>query len=269
MKKILFFILVLYISLSLIGCTSKMTEEEYKDFEAEIQSTMKDVISYIETNLAASEEKIHRYEMANYLEPINEDLEKTIEDAENKIPNSKKRVFESNYSKVGINVTKLRSYLTTNEKQDIEDILAEWKTIINYDEEQDDMAGKVSEPKTFETQVKEYMDENGLSFSWKDIQYDMPNKLDKEFVVAGKAELSDYYNYGFRDTEKDYFVVRITPYDGEYRNTWYLYLHRESFEKLFNSLKEGERAIIATCEIPDYIYKEGQGNMAFVNQIRW
>lgn len=123
--------------------------------------------------------------------------------------------------------------------------------------------------KSLVLQVEEYIKENKVSYSWKDVQYDMANKLNEKFVVAGEAELSDYYNYGFRGKEKDYFAVRITPYDGDYTNTWYLYLHRESFEKLFSSLKEGNRTVIATCEIPRYIYKEGQGNMAFVNQAQW
>lgn len=175
MKKYASMILGLCMLISLIGCSSKMVEEEYTALETEIQPTIKD------------------------------------------------------------------------EEPDTETILGV----------------------SLELQVEEYIKENKVSYSWKDVQYDMVNKLNQKFVVAGEAELSGYYNYGFRGIEKDYFAVRITPYDGEYSNTWYVYLHRESFEKLFDSLKKSNQTIIATCEIPTYIYKEGQGNMAFVNQAQW
>lgn len=175
MKKYALIILVLWMLISLIGCSTKILEEEYKGFETEIQPTMQDEAPGTEKNLE----------------------------------------------------------------------------------------------KSLVLQVEEYIKENKVSYSWKDVQYDMANKLNEKFVVAGEAELSDYYNYGFRGKEKDYFAVRITPYDGDYTNAWYLYLHRESFEKLFDSLKEGNRTVIATCEIPRYIYKDGQGNMAFVNQAQW
>lgn len=155
-------------------------------------------------------------------------------------------------------------------KREVRKILDNWKELTSYDEELDNTwLDKLSIEEKFEIRIKEYMKESKVSLYWKDIQYDMPNNLDKEFVVAGIAELSDYYNYGFRGREDDYFCISVTPYDGKYTNRWHLYLHRESFKELFNSLKGEERVIIATCEIPDFVYKEGQGNMAFVNQVRW
>lgn len=142
----------------------------------------------------------------------------------------------------------------------IEDEVADTESVLEEGE---------TEQRTFEDDVMEYEKEFKVRLSWKDVQYDMPNNLNKEFLVAGVAELSDYYNYGFRGIEEDYFCVNVIPYDGKFSNRWHLYFHRESFKELFDSLKEGERLIIATCEIPDFIYKEGQGNMACVNRARW
>lgn len=118
--------------------------------------------------------------------------------------------------------------------------------------------------------IEEYMKKNNIQLTAKDVQFDMVNNLEKQFVVAGTAELDDYYNYGFDDSiEKDYFVVNVTPVDGTFSDRWYLYLHRESFQKLFNELKQSNVSIIATCEIPKYRYKNGQGNMARVKSVSW
>lgn len=276
MKRILLIFLTLLISVSIIGCSLNMNEEQYENFESEIQLQIKDMISYIETNLIVSQEESHIHEMIDYIKSVGTAIEKTIQKSEARIPDDKKEIFESNYSLSIIeeNISKLGISLEhidkPSRKREVRKILDNWKQLTDYDEELDNTwLDKLSTEEKFEIKVKEYMKENKVSLSWKDIQYDMPNNLDKKFMVAGIAELSDYYNYGFRGREDDYFSISVTPYDGKYTNRWYLYLNRESFQELFNSLKEGERVIIATCEIPEFVYKEGQGNMAFVSQARW
>jgi hypothetical protein len=114
--------------------------------------------------------------------------------------------------------------------------------------------------------VKAYQDEHRLKA--KDVQYDMENNLDKEFVLAGTASLDDYYNYGFdSNIESSYFCARVIPDDGS--DNWYVYLHRKSFEKLFEALKSGDVHVTTTSKIPSYRFEKGQGNMAQVQQVNW
>jgi hypothetical protein len=114
-----------------------------------------------------------------------------------------------------------------------------------------------------EEEFKEFMDEAGVTLTAKDVQFDMVNNLDEEFALVGVAELSDYYNYGFTN-EKAYFVARVTPDNGSYSDSWYLYFNRVSFDALYNTLKKGEQRIRAIAVIPESAYKSGQGNMAVV-----
>lgn len=88
--------------------------------------------------------------------------------------------------------------------------------------------------------------------------------------MEGTATLSTYYNYGFSNIEEKYFVVKLRPTGGSYNDEWYLYLHRQSFEQLFDKLMNNNSVyMITTVRIPSSIYKEGQGNMAEVRSARW
>lgn len=113
---------------------------------------------------------------------------------------------------------------------------------------------------------KAYQDEHRLKA--KDVQYDMKNNLDKDFVVEGTATINDYYNYGFgSDIEAKYFCARVIPDDGS--DSWYLYFHRDSFKDLFESLKSKDIHVTTVSKIPSYRYEEGQGNMAEVQKVNW
>lgn len=112
-----------------------------------------------------------------------------------------------------------------------------------------------------------YMEKNNISLAAKDIQFNMPNNLDKEFAISGTAKLDNYYNYGFNN-DKDYFCIKVST-DGTLENSWYLYCHRNSFSKLFDDLKQSDCSILAKCIIESTVYKSGQGNMAKVLSINW
>ena len=72
--------------------------------------------------------------------------------------------------------------------------------------------------------VKVFMDNNNITLTAKDVQFNMSNNLDKDFALFGKAKLDDYYNYGFDTSiEPKYFNVELTPDDGD---SWNLYLER-------------------------------------------
>lgn len=115
--------------------------------------------------------------------------------------------------------------------------------------------------------VNTYMKKNGLTLTAKDVQFDMSNNLDKDFSIGGIATLDDYYNYGFKD-DKNYFCIKVKQ-DDISKNSWYLYCDRVSFSKLFDDLKTGNKAIVATCKISKGVYKSSQGNMAEVSNVEW
>ena len=121
------------------------------------------------------------------------------------------------------------------------------------------------------TAFKDFMVEQDVTLTAKDVQYDMVNTLDQSFAIEGNAILSDYYNYGFKEsTSKLVFAIKITSTSKDYSDSWYLYCDRESFVSLFDELKEqGEINIFAKCLIPKALYQENQDNMALVESISW
>ncbi|MGG4265445.1 membrane lipoprotein lipid attachment site-containing protein [Peribacillus simplex] len=100
--------------------------------------------------------------------------------------------------------------------------------------------------------------------SANEVQYNMPNNLDEVFYIEGQLEICDYYNYGFTN-ETNYFCGRLTPTDGGYSNSWYLYFHRKSFENVYNILMNNPISDIKiAAKVPSSSYQSGQGNMASV-----
>ncbi|ETT77486.1 hypothetical protein C173_03184 [Paenibacillus sp. FSL R7-277] len=128
-----------------------------------------------------------------------------------------------------------------------------------------DLGKELKDPKKI-SYIDDYMKENRLKA--RDVQFDMENNLDKNFVVEGTATLDDYYNYGFGNEIEDiYFCARVVPDDGS--DSWYLYFERRSFKDLFEALKSGSIYVSATSEIPSYKYVKGQGNMAQVREVEF
>ena len=146
---------------------------------------------------------------------------------------------------------------------DDEDKALAWFLLI---EEEEERSSKTVSAKRLES----YMKENNISLTATEVQYNITNNLDKEFAMEGTATLSTYYNYGFSNIEEKDFVVKLRPTGGSYNDEWYLYLHRQSFEQLFDKLMNNNSVyMITTVRIPSSIYKEGQGNMAEVRSARW
>lgn len=117
--------------------------------------------------------------------------------------------------------------------------------------------------------LNQFMEENSITLTAKDVQYDMPNNLDKLFALSGVAELDDYYNYGFDDFEDSYFSTFVIPDGGSYSDGWYLYFHRDSFKELFNALKSNDVSVVLSAQIPKWVYEKNQGNMAIVKSVQW
>ncbi|KQL53106.1 hypothetical protein AN964_06000 [Heyndrickxia shackletonii] len=118
--------------------------------------------------------------------------------------------------------------------------------------------------------IKEaYMSEQNLSLTANEVSYNMPNNLDKPFFIEGEVKLCNYYNYGFTN-EKDLFCGQLTPTNGNYSDSWYLYFHRESFDPLYQKLINGGTSeVMVTAIIPSRAYQSGQGNMARVKHIQF
>ncbi len=117
----------------------------------------------------------------------------------------------------------------------------------------------------------DFMKENKITLLVKDVQFDMSNNINKSFAIKGTAKLSKYYNYGFDNSiEKEYFVIKVRPSDGNYSDGWYIYCNRKTFNEFFDDLKKhSELSIMVKCVIPESNYKAGQDNMALLQLINW
>lgn len=136
-----------------------------------------------------------------------------------------------------------------------------------YTEESDDQNSKTTlleEEEEELSPVEKIMKENNASVFAKDIEFDIENNLDKNFFVHGKAELSNYYNYGFDDSvKKDYFCIKLKPMFETSTNDWYLYCNREQGQDLYEDLlKNKEMEMAAIGVVWSKNYQKGQNNMA-------
>ncbi len=114
------------------------------------------------------------------------------------------------------------------------------------------------------------MQENGVTLTARDVQYNMPNNIEKLFGLEGTGELCDYYNWGYDDSIKgDYFCVRIAPPGGTLREDWYIYFNRTSFDKVYQDLLEGDIYIYLLAKIDQQYYDVHQGNQARAVSVRW
>ncbi|MBM7585334.1 hypothetical protein JOC86_001876 [Bacillus pakistanensis] len=98
---------------------------------------------------------------------------------------------------------------------------------------------------------------------------DIPYRVEEEFVgerfaLKGKAQLSRYYNYGYKDLEATHFVIKVVK-EGSLH--WYLYVSRQEFPELFQELKKGPVDIYADASIPADYFEVGQGHLAMAEEI--
>lgn len=126
-----------------------------------------------------------------------------------------------------------------------------------------------SAPLSTSDEFDTYLEENGITLDNSDVQYNMANNVDKMFALVGYAELDDYYNYGFDDDiESTYFCLSVTPLGGSYSDQWYIYCHRDSFQKLFDKAQDnGQIYVQMVCEIPSYRFEKNQQCMAQLHYV--
>lgn len=94
--------------------------------------------------------------------------------------------------------------------------------------------------------------------SYKDVKYDPYSYYWRDFLLTGTAELSDYYNYDYRDLESVYFCICVTPDGGGYSDRWYIYCYRDEYADLLEKLKSGSKRMMLICYgiYPDSLKEE-------------
>lgn len=100
----------------------------------------------------------------------------------------------------------------------------------------------------------------------KEVQYNMENNIDKDFVLDGTLSLCDYFNYGYKNQQLA-FCGKLTPSNGD--DSWYLYFSRETFAELYEMLLKNDVEVDVLARISSSNYKSGQGNMALVKLIEF
>lgn len=116
------------------------------------------------------------------------------------------------------------------------------------------------------SEEEKFKDRYILDLTGKEVQYDLANNLSKKFYLNGTVELCNYYNYGYTN-EKAYFCGQLTPVDGGYSDSWYLYFRRDTFKDAYQKLLNGDVNMRISAFIPSESYMRGQGNMAIVNEM--
>ena len=121
--------------------------------------------------------------------------------------------------------------------------------------------------------IKSYIDDvktaSGVDLDWRDVEYNIPNNLDTEFVIVGEASLSNYFNYGYSHLEEEFFNITMETPESKFSERWHLYLHREDWNDLFEYLKEGDAFIGVTASMESDLYTDRQGRMALVYGASW
>lgn len=100
----------------------------------------------------------------------------------------------------------------------------------------------------------------------KIIRYDKANNDGKLFVISGKAELDDYYNWGYSNYEKTHFSIEITPEGSNVMDFWHIYADREAFSTLYSILLsisgEAKTDIVLICKFDTAKLESGSSNLA-------
>jgi hypothetical protein len=135
--------------------------------------------------------------------------------------------------------------------------------------------GEIPEPEPEPlSEYEQFLVDNNITLTNYDVQYDIANSAGEYFYFEdfGVAELDDYYNYGYRGTESEFFVMTITPGAkigsddyavGSYMDHWYIYADREQFANLFDRMKsfKGDGEEISgyfVCQIDPDHYDSGE-----------
>ncbi|WP_404348178.1 hypothetical protein LG311_19800 [Sutcliffiella horikoshii] len=78
--------------------------------------------------------------------------------------------------------------------------------------------------------LNDFMEEHNLEMMGEDIPYNTEEEfVGKRFALQGKARITRYYNYGYKDLEATHFVMEVVN-EGP---SWYVYVTRLESPELF------------------------------------
>ncbi|MBY0221955.1 hypothetical protein [Sporosarcina aquimarina] len=250
------------ITILLVGCSNKPKDVSQEFWDNAIQTTL-----YID-NSTKSNESI---ETDNINSLLGKDVA-DMTDAENEIY---KEILQLQVTSLLVGIANLTG---ETEGTAFEDYSEQYNKLEkrfgnanlrsgNYDEDKivkTVAASNEEESIAIEDRRYSFMNQRDVNLTAKEVQYNMSNHIGEQFYLEGTVEICDYYNYGFTN-EKDLFCAKLTPFDGGYSDSWYLYFGRDSFAALYDHLVNyGTFDLMVIAEIPNRTYKKGQGNMARV-----
>lgn len=114
----------------------------------------------------------------------------------------------------------------------------------------------------FKLNPEQFSIDNNIELKAIDVEFDMSNNVDKNFLIEGSASLDDYYNYNYSNERANMFCVRVRPNSNDAGNPWYVYFDREEFKDLYNALKLGDQDILVNAVNPANKNEENMGNLA-------
>ena len=114
----------------------------------------------------------------------------------------------------------------------------------------------------FKLNPEQFSIDNNIELKAIDVEFDMSNNVDKNFLIEGSASLDDYYNYNYSNERANMFCVKVRPNSNDAGNPWYVYFDREEFKDLYDVLKLGDQDILVNAVNPANKNKESMGNLA-------
>lgn len=112
---------------------------------------------------------------------------------------------------------------------------------------------------TEDSKKQEFLAKYPDALQAREVKYNPLQCLGKNFVLSGRAELDDYYNYDYRGLESVYFCIHVTPEGGSYADSWYIYADRSSKSELYEQLMNGtisDITLICKGIYPDSLKEE-------------
>ena len=116
-----------------------------------------------------------------------------------------------------------------------------------------------------ESRKAAFLEEYETAITYIDAKYSPYSSLGSNFIIKGRAELDDYYNYDYRNMEMVYFFFCFTPEGGGFSDRWYIYGSRlqSQDQVLFEKLKEdpiNDITLVCRSYMPDSL-KEGMADL--------
>lgn len=213
-KKYILLIVLLCLGLLLVGCTSKMTDEEYAEFEKGIHRSMDNIIRTTTSYLSKSDDYGNRSSLYDSATVYYESISKRMKDAKNRIPKDKLEIFNE-YSKIETEAVLLLSYIAdinynSDTKEKIEDILNQWAKTIDYSL---DINLEPVYAKTELDNLSEEVSQKASDFVG-DIYIGNTLKIeDEELIFKGDYMYFSGYVKNTGDKNYSYIKVKATYYD--------------------------------------------------------